>query len=829
MSGIGPSGGGFAGLGLQMLIQQMLPTYGSPLMPMGVNDRNLFDRLDQLRVTMQHREFMSQAVEQNRGAIMAAQQGGARLLGMEDNAELQRAMNRNFSAYAQLAPILYESPGFASRMDSLFGHRGDMAGLGHHLFAASRRRFDLTSGTYGMPGSATMALYENLSQNLFSDANYGRMPLAAGATGEMYRELSARGLAPTMDPSSRDSFLRGATVSPEIASFSGRRTAETVRQWAGAVEAVREIFGDQGNPNAPMPQLINMLNQLTGGAMTQLNPGRLEEMVRTTRNLAKNSGLGMGTALAMSQQGMIQAQQIGLDPVFGPIAAQFGMSAAAAYQGSQAGQFPSWQLGDIDQLTQAAQRRALGFFRSPLGNRVGLTGRLENMLRPGSMGRDYLDALRRGDATFRGQSINMSEADFVSMMASSTGMSQGQIFTMLHQTIANQQPLAEDPRLSAAHARVQANDYFNNPLGGLMGTASGLLANQLKSVGVRNFRALSQRLSSVYMQTLQTLTPEQLASGNEAERDRILTEALRPHVAHLGARGEQFLLGAANTTYGGLMQYDPDMRNRLAMSSPEFLEAQEKARLRAQAQGVVQSALAPFGKGSLMTRFMEGVISGEGNLRDLARRTIGVTRAEEIMRVMGGSIDAEGRMTIDDAGGTLASILLKKKELADVLAGGGEATRESDALRNELQHLHEVLKPSNDARRERYESLEGYADAVADDKTGKVDLSAKGLRRYTDELLDYLPYASREERRALRRRHHALSERLGGEEFMGVSGTDFANEATGGDFGRLFEEPLREDARTEAAEASTPSTIRLYINDVDQGDATMVYGDPQGA
>lgn len=86
-----------------------------------------------------------------------------------------------------------------------------------------------------------------------------------------------------------------------------KKVGSTIKEYAGAVAAVREIFGDNGNTNAPMSALLSALEQLSGGATSQMKPAKVESTLREMRLAAKETGVGieqmMGFAGQMSAMG----------------------------------------------------------------------------------------------------------------------------------------------------------------------------------------------------------------------------------------------------------------------------------------------------------------------------------------------------------------------------------------------------------------------------------------------------------------------------------------------------------------------------------------------
>jgi hypothetical protein len=104
-------------------------------------------------------------------------------------------------------------------------------------------------------------------------------------------------------------------------NVDAKRSADAVKKYTGAVAAVREIFGDSGNTNAPMPALLAALDHLSHGASMQMDPKKIEASLRQMQMLAKESGVGfqqlaalsaqmgaMGDALGVSKQATMQNQ-----------------------------------------------------------------------------------------------------------------------------------------------------------------------------------------------------------------------------------------------------------------------------------------------------------------------------------------------------------------------------------------------------------------------------------------------------------------------------------------------------------------------------------------
>lgn len=157
------------------------------------------------------------------------------------------------------------------------------------------------------------------------DANY------AGATEEKQREM----LAPKLGAAggyhdkikdvlnATDEFNAGKrTDVQQIEKMEGfdsvagnvdsKRSAAAIKKYTGAVAAVREIFGDNGSPNAPMPALMAALDHLSQGASSQMDPKQIESSLRAMQQMAKESGVGFEQMAGMAAQMGASGDMLGI-------------------------------------------------------------------------------------------------------------------------------------------------------------------------------------------------------------------------------------------------------------------------------------------------------------------------------------------------------------------------------------------------------------------------------------------------------------------------------------------------------------------------------------
>jgi hypothetical protein len=92
------------------------------------------------------------------------------------------------------------------------------------------------------------------------------------------------------------------------------RTASKLKSYTDSLAAVRDIFGDNGNPNAPMPALMAALDHLTQGGAGAMNPAKMSSTLRQMQTLARETGTGMQQLGAISAQAGAIGSQLGIAP-----------------------------------------------------------------------------------------------------------------------------------------------------------------------------------------------------------------------------------------------------------------------------------------------------------------------------------------------------------------------------------------------------------------------------------------------------------------------------------------------------------------------------------
>jgi hypothetical protein len=85
-----------------------------------------------------------------------------------------------------------------------------------------------------------------------------------------------------------------------------------IKEHTGALDAIRELFGDNGNPNAPIPALLAALDQLSHGSVGKVSQRQVENSVRQMRLTAKEMGVGFEQLAGFSAQMGAYGDMLGL-------------------------------------------------------------------------------------------------------------------------------------------------------------------------------------------------------------------------------------------------------------------------------------------------------------------------------------------------------------------------------------------------------------------------------------------------------------------------------------------------------------------------------------
>lgn len=291
---------------------------------------------------------------------------------------------------------------------------------------------DISDATFRRIARDTKAIRE-----LGSDATQEQLDAATASVRNTYAKLKDKSSGPltAADIDNEDTMPGGADL---MRTADAARIAGRLKNMSGAVKAMREIFGDMGNPNAPMREIVDGLNKLTQGGLSSMSADKLEMTVRKTQAIAKQTGMSVEGIMALTAQATQMGDPLGLhrkQAVFN--AQQSAMFAAAGADSLYLDSRISGQVSP-EHLAAADLQLRTHATASPAANQMRAALRMLNrgMVSPaaGSKLAAYIDAIKTGSTDY---DFRMDEADYVDMLAAS-GANRGAIETILRDRLGNQ-------------------------------------------------------------------------------------------------------------------------------------------------------------------------------------------------------------------------------------------------------------------------------------------------------------------------------------------------------------------------------------------------------
>ena len=380
--------GGAAGLAAPSLLGPTFHRLG--LSPLGLGgEQNAYDLLRAQELAAAQGKAVRRAADADRAQTVRLAQGAAALAGLPFGAAERRLAETGAGVLAAASPVLTRlAPG---TLDELGGATGSAAVLASRVFEAGRYRADPVSGKLGLSAGSAAAQADLLFSRLYADGTAARTAgLSAGTLGDLQAELTTRGLLPggrpardellaalspdavgaaarrqgvapdngRFRPADLDKLLADPELSDKVRRVDAARVGRTLEGYSEAVAAVRDLFGANGRPDAPMAELIGGLEALTAGAVGKADPSALARSVRSTANLARQAGVSIEQALVLQQGAASQLRALGGSVLAAPGAAQEGLAFRGAYDALGLGRVADPRRSDVDTLTRQATGQA---------------------------------------------------------------------------------------------------------------------------------------------------------------------------------------------------------------------------------------------------------------------------------------------------------------------------------------------------------------------------------------------------------------------------------------------------------------------------------------
>ncbi len=607
-------------------------------------------------------EVSSGVAKQDEEGIYQSFRGAAALAGIPFNREQRDAARSMAETVASFGPAL--SMIAPDLMDAMSGEKGSVQAMAGQMMDANRYRADPITGKMGYSTESNKNLVNNVFDNLFSKDNMSQMNgMRAGDMGQAYRQLSAEGLVgPTgslrdrtiqslqqareggMDLGKIDSNIKEDTnlaslpndvlaklrKDPAVAAKMGKDDASQIsdqlQSYVGSLSAIREVFGENGDANAPMPKLINALKAMTSGQMQKFDPGQLKATVRDMQSMSQLSGKSIDQLVAMNQYANTQNSQVmgNYGVHFNPASTKVGVTTGMAFaeHGGTTG-FGALNREQAEQASMGMFSRGMG---SQMSNALGALTRIEEAggFAQNGAGNEMRAALAAADSgahtyTFvddkgasRTRNTPTKESQFRTMVGQGavTGMGTSDFNMMLGDRTSNLRALSTNEDRQQAAMRQQPAEMarlISRNTGNRLASSEAL-----KGLDPKQRALVAAELGKAATAATDDLTMEQLqdpAQRNQAIAERIQLEGNNQGVAISDAQAKIM----AVTSFG---QRESTLQSRLGMDATSYAQVHGKAvrtsrdnkQSEVKARSGLNEAMSGLGpKGSLLQRFSTSV------------------------------------------------------------------------------------------------------------------------------------------------------------------------------------------------------------------------------
>lgn len=360
---------------LGSMLPQMLSGQLNNLM---ASPQNFYDQQRSLQHNLALQKMAGMGAEQDINQLSRIANGfGQAWMGRPLSAEEQQTIHSGLQAIGpSVIPMLANYA--PQTLDNMMGMRGSSTVFSQEFGNASH--FFRTKDGRSFSGEDAAKLMGETFDQLG-----GRV--GGAEAGQTLRELQKRG---RMENMSGDTLIDSS------------RIANSIKDANKSVQAMREIFGDAGHPDAPIAQLFNSLDMLTQGSMARYGPDKAAHLVRMVREGSRTSGLGIDAIGILNSQIAGMADQLGLDR---SLVLPTGIHAVNSMTGMRrAGAFDTQAFGQLsqDQMASLQGQLSTQAAASPVANMLSATARLSERgaLKEGSEGAALAAAIKAGNSTY---------------------------------------------------------------------------------------------------------------------------------------------------------------------------------------------------------------------------------------------------------------------------------------------------------------------------------------------------------------------------------------------------------------------------------------------
>ena len=332
------------------------------------------------------RSSVGQAATKDAPLIYEYMRGAARITGSEFGPREQEAA-RSFAASAATNIFPNVPTGF---LEAIGGSTGTATAMAQNMYLGSRYATDPVTGRRGMSAESTAEITGRVFENLYGKGkDVTEMGgVTAGQAGALYDELQRRGQmggamprAKAMDKIAKDMNMTIAEISamPELDTklreLDADRISGRLKEMSKAVSAMKEIFGEMGQPDAPMQQVVGAIEALTQANLPSSDPAKVERMIRDTSNTAKAAGIEMPQMFKLMGATAAMSDRAGLDRIFAP---EITNKAVLENEASKRifGGAKAFGLSSFDKLINVSQQLGVEATKDPRTQQLAAVARL---------------------------------------------------------------------------------------------------------------------------------------------------------------------------------------------------------------------------------------------------------------------------------------------------------------------------------------------------------------------------------------------------------------------------------------------------------------------
>jgi hypothetical protein len=336
-------------------------------------------------------------------------------------------------------------------------------------------------------------------------------------------------------------------------AVDAQRTSKAIKEYNGALSAIREIFGDSGQSGAPVQQLMASLQQLTNGSQGGLSQGKVESLVREMRLAARDTNTDVGALTKMMYEDKAIGDQLGLQEttveqgMAGRLLHGQAMSDAGVFEKSGFGKL---QRGEAEQRQRQMSMRGDA---SSVGRSLAVINRLvaENPEKyAGTKLEAAAKAYQAGETnfTYNGEKTNLAElagkqgVAGIYNMARESGADSRTLYAYTRDKIGTEEYLNEGYAYKAQKYELQRNFSRSNE-GALRDRMTSAEFNSLQgSLSDKEFSQRKNDLSKGFSYAMTGIVMDETADMSSEQR-----------IAHMEKRGKEELTKYFKSSRGGNM------------------------------------------------------------------------------------------------------------------------------------------------------------------------------------------------------------------------------------------------------------------------------------